>query len=543
MSSSINLSDRTVIIKPSELSKALLELKGKPLDLSEYKPFEMLYDVHMPIITAMAGRQIGKSVSLSAAVIANSILRSHFTTLFVSPLQQQTSRFSTQYLEPFLNSKIIRKHFIDSSSKRNVFQRTLNNGSNITLGYAETEQDADRIRGVAGDALYLDEFQDISLEAEPVLSETLSASEFGFKRFTGTAKGEGNSLTVMYKRSNMMEWVVKCPHCGRHTMPVDMETCLKILNMNPAGPACIHCGGLLDMKTGFWVAAKPAVINHAGFHLPQLIIPARTKPKKWAELVEKAKNYSSVKLANEVFGLPVGAGGRPLSLKEAMLCCNPDRTEFDKGFPSDSRNILVTVLGVDWSVTGSDKSYTVVSVLGYDYRGKGYLLYTQKLDGIDILEQVKRVEQLYEQYKCSMIGSDRGVGVLQGQLMKQDLGDDRVSMINYVAAKVTLRWDRDGNYYAGDRTSLMDTMFLKAKMGRDKIETPSWNLMSPYWQDALNIFEEETMAGRRVFRKDADQTDDWFHSMVFANTAYMVVRGEFVYVEKDAVQANDKFVF
>lgn len=536
------LPDNILKARPSVLSRAILTLKGKPLELDEYKPFEVIYDSSPSSMTVMAGRQIGKSVSLAAAITSNSIARPYFTTLFVSPLSQQTSRFSTQYLEPFLNSRIVRKHYIDNSSKKNVFQRTFTNGSAVTLSYAETEQDADRARGIAGDALYCDEIQDMSLEALPVLAETLSASDYGFKRYTGTAKGEANSLTIMFKRSNMMEWVVKCPGCGYYNIPNDIKNCMAILQNNPHGPGCIKCGHILNMKTGSWIAAKPHIKEHIGLHTPQLIIPARTAPKKWKEIVGKIGQYSSVKLANEVFGLPVGAGGRPLSMREAMDCCNPDKTEFDKGFPKDSRGILVTTLGVDWSVTGSDKSYTVVTVLGYDYTGKCYLLYTRKLDGIDILEQVKIVERIYAQFQCSAIGSDRGVGVLQGQLMQQDLGTDRVNMINYVAAKTQLRWDRQGAFYAADRTMNMDTMLLKSKMGRAKFETPCWTIMSEFWQDALNIFEEETQAGRRVFRKDPDQTDDWFHSIVFGNIAYMIVQGQFQYVEEDATD-NGVFTF
>lgn len=528
------LPDNIIRATPSKLAKVMLQLKGKPLSLDEYKPFEAVYDVSPVSLSLICGRQIGKSVSLAAAITANSIARPFFTTLFTSPLAQQTSRFSTQYLEPFLNSPLVKKYFTDSHSKRNVFQRTFSNGSNVTLSYCETESDSDRARGVAADCLYCDEIQDMSLEALPVLAETLSASDYGFRRYTGTAKGESNSLTIMFKRGNMMEWCVKCEGCGHWNIPIDLESCLAILTKNPSGPGCIKCGHLLDMKKGRWIAAKPHEVDHLSMHISQFSIPARCTPKKWKELVYKAKTYSSIKLSNEVFGIPVGSSGRPLSLREAMACCNEAKTEFDKGFPRDDRGILATVLGVDWSVTGSSKSYTVVSVLGYDYAGRCYLIYTQKLDGIDILEQVKRVEQLYHQFQCSAIGSDRGVGVLQGQLMKQDLGSDKVNMINYVAAKTQLRWDKDGQYFAADRTMNMDTMILKAKMGPSKFQTPSWNIMSEFWQDALNIFEEETMAGRRVFRKDEDATDDWLHSITFANIAYMIVRGEFAYVEADA---------
>lgn len=475
----------------------------------------------------------------------NSILRPHFTSLFISPLAQQTSRFSAAYLDAFFESPIIKKHYIDSSSKKNVFEKTLNTGSRIILGYAQTEQDADRIRGVASDMNLYDECQDISLEAIPILSETMGASDYAYTRHTGTAKTENNTLTRLFKAGNQLEWVVKCPHCGKHTIPIDYDSCMKILLANPNGPGCMYCGGLLDMKTGQWIAARPTEKDHYSFHLPQIIFPARNKPKKWKELVNKVTGiggaaYSAQKTANEVFGVPSGVGGRILSIREAMACCNPEKRQWDTKFPFDDRKIVMTTLGVDWSVSGSTKSYTIVSVLGYDSKGKCYLLYSQKLDGIDILEQVARVEQLYEQFECSMIGSDRGVGVLQGQMMKQHLGDDRVAMVNYVSAKAPLRWDKIGLFYAADRTMNIDTMIVKAKMGRTKFETPCWDLTGDFWNDALNVFEEESLAGKRLYRKDPDVTDDWLHSVVFGNIAAMVVRGEFVTVD-ETPSANNTF--
>lgn len=529
-------------LKPSEISKALLTLKGKPLNLDDYKPFEIIYDIAPNEMTLMAGRQIGKSVSLGAAIVSNSLVRPHFSTLFSSPLAQQTSRFSTAYLDPFLSSPLIRRHFIDASSRKNVFSKSFNNGSAVTLGYAETEQDADRIRGVFADALYLDEFQDTSLECAPILAETLGASDFAFRRYTGTAKTETNSLTQKFKQGNMMEWAVKCTHCGKYSLPLDFDVCHRMLTANKEGPGCVFCSGLLDMKTGKWVAARPLEKDHLSFHLPQLIFPARTKPKKWKELLHKAKTYSIPKLANEVFGCPSGLAGRPLSLKEVMACCNPNKTEWDREFPVDKRNILHTVLGVDWSVSGGSNSYTVITILGYDWNGKAYLLYAQRLNGIDILDQVKRVEQLYAQYKCTMLASDRGVGQLQVELLRKSIGHDKVNSVQYVAAKSTLRWDKDGQFFSADRTTNMDTMVLKAKLGRDRIETPSWNLMSDFWQDALNIFEEESVTGRRLYKKDEDLCDDWFHSAVFANIAYMVLKGEFTTVD-EVKSENDIFDF
>jgi hypothetical protein len=290
------------------------------------------------------------------------------------------------------------------------------------------------------------------------------------------------------------------------------------------------------MKKGEWLAAFPAITNNIGVHIPQFCIPARTKPSKWADLVSKANRYSTVKLSNEVFGLPVGAGGRPLSLRQVMAVCNPSRTSFDTGYPIDSRNILFTVLGVDWSVTGSSKSYTVLTVLGVDFVGKVYILYVQRLEGIDILAQVSRVIEVFRMFQCSHMASDRGVGVLQGQISKRSLGPDKVSMINYVAAKTNLRYDRQGDYFAADRTLAIDTSVIKIKMGMEKLESPAWSLMEGFWADALAVFEEETHSGRRVYRKDEDSPDDFLHSLTFAMVGIMIVKGEFVYQDEHAIE-------
>ena len=132
-------------LRKSHLARALLQLKGKPLDLEEYKPFEMIYDTSPQESLIKAGRQIGKSVSLGGMTIAESIIRSYFNTLYIAPLSSQTSRFSSAYLDPFLYSPIVKKHFVNASDKKNVFEKSLNNGSRIYLSYAETEQDADRL--------------------------------------------------------------------------------------------------------------------------------------------------------------------------------------------------------------------------------------------------------------------------------------------------------------------------------------------------------------------------------------------------------------
>jgi hypothetical protein len=527
---------------PSQAARALLTARGRPLDFEAYKPLTMIYDVDPDLLVILAGRQCGKTLGVGAIITIKSILRKHFISLYISPLSQQTSRFSSMYLDAFFQSPLVRKHFRGTDTKKNVGEKSLNNGSIVYLSYVETEADADRARGIASDSLYIDEAQDVSMEALPVLYETLSASYFGFKRITGTAKTLNNTLTNLFNQTNQLYWVVKCPGCGRHNIPNTFDSCMRMCSRDE-GPSCMFCGHLVDMRTGVWTAARPTILNKFGFSLPQFIVPFRTGPKKWAELREKISGpnaYTVAKMSNEVFGLPIGHGGRILSQDEAMACSDPNKREWDNCWAQDARGIISIVIGVDWSVTASEKSFTVISVLGYDYMGKCYLMYSQRVNGTDILEQVARVEQLYYQFNAQAIGSDRGVGVLQCQLLQKSLGPDKVFPVNYVNSKVHLRYDRQGGFFAADRTMIMDTLFLKMKVGRRYFETPAWSITAaPFWSDCLSIFEEETMAGKRVFRHDEDIPDDSFHSVVFGHVAHMVMAGEYTYVNDAIDKVNE----
>lgn len=517
------------LIKPSDFAKAVLILRGKPLSFSGYEPFISVYDNYPDILVLKSCRQVGKSVSLAGSMITNSILISNFNSLFVSPLAQQTSRFSTSYLDPYMRGALIQKHFVNKGDRKNVLLKQFNNGSNIFLGYASDEADADRIRGVNADSVLVDEVQDVSMDALPILFETLGASEYGYRRLTGTAKTENNTLERWWAKSNKLEWTWKCIHCGKHIVPYDLDTCLKILQ-GKEGPQCPHCAKESPNVTeGYWVSFNPGVTRIYGYHLPQVIFASRLK--KWQDLRYKLETYPLNKLANEVLGLASGMGGRPVSMRECMACCNSERTSFETTRPFDERGITTITIGVDWSVTGAQKSFTVATVMGYNHDGKCYILHSEKMSGIDILEQVERIKQLYRQFDAQAIGSDRGVGVLQGQLLQREFGADRVFMVNYVSAKRPLRWDGLGQYFAADRTQCIDTIVMKLKIGKDKIESPAWSIMAPFYEDVLVVFEEESLAGKRLYRHDEDQPDDFLHSLVFGNIAHMVLCGEYVYVD------------
>lgn len=469
-------------------------------------------------------------------MISKSIARPFFNSLYVAPLSIQSSRFSKLYLGPFSDSPLVDKYFKDSNSASNVFLKEYNNGSKIFLTYGQSDADLSRCRGLALDSTNFDECADIALEALPVAYEAMAASEYAFKRHYGTPKSELNTLEVLFKRGAGCEWVTKCTHCNRWAIPDNLDTCMAMCT-EAFGPCCPFCKKPLDVLSGKWVAARPSIRDHLSFHIPRQVLVARTAPKMWGDLRNSVdpnspSRYSATKIANEVFGLAAGVAGRLLTQREAQACCDPSRVVFDKTWPQDGRSIVSCVLGVDWSVTAGVASYTVITVLGYDYTGKAYNLYSERLNGIQILDQVRRVEQLALLFRVQMIATDRGVGQLQYELLKKTFGAHKVIAVQYCAAKLMLRYDQQGGFIAADRTQIMDMVFLKMKLGKAKFETPSWETMQKFWPDALSIFEEVSLSGRKLFRKDEGSTDDWFHSVVFAHVGWMCVTGQFDFLDQ-----------
>ena len=535
---------RKVKASGSQLAEALLSFKGNKVVFGKmYEPQRLLYDLYPQSLTIKAARQVGKSLGLAGRIVTGSVAQKYFTSLFIAPSQIQTKRWSSGYLDTFRESPYISKHFIKQSDPSNVFEKTFTNKSKVYLSYGQTSQDMDRVRGLTADLMCLDEVQDIALESIPVAKEILNTSDFGYTMYTGTSKSTAGTLETLWQDSNQMEFCQKCEHCGKWVIPDD-GTLMREMMTNPEHLVCPYCKKRFSFYGGQWVAKRNELSSGPGakfgLHMPQMCFGANNKTRQWADMYEKVQSsltgnlYTPALIDNEVFGLATDLGATSLSMAEAKRCCLPDYHEWAKADMSNVpasilpliNGIHTTVLGVDWSVSGSIGSHTVITVLGVDHSGRMILLYAKKLIASSILDQVEEVLACAREYSCKMIASDRGVGVLQGQLMAQKYGAQRVVMCNYVSSSARLRWDSAGGFLACDRTRAMDSMMHKMRLGPDRFVTPKWSFTEGYWGDVISIFEEETTVGKRVYRKQPSIPDDTFHSLTFANLGYQYLTGE-----------------
>lgn len=535
---------RKVRAKGSEFAEAILDFKGSKVEFEpSYEPQRLIYDMYAGFFVLKAGRQVGKSLGLGGRINIGSISQPWFTSLYISPSQIQTKRFSTGYLDIFRDSKYINGHFVNPKDPGNVFHKSYKNKSQVYLSYAQTGADADRVRGLTADLLCIDEVQDVSMDIIPVIAEILNTSDFGYQMFAGTSKSTANTLEQLWQQTNMMEFVKKCECCGKWVIPDNFDICMRMC-ADPKGLTCPYCQKPFSFLGGQWVATKPSEIRQ-GVHLPQMIFGANCTPKKWARMhqkIEASKKgilYTPNTIANEIFGLATDLGATSLSLGECKACSDNSWTEWPNTDGSNVpdhlkprlNSIQSVVLGVDWSVSGSESSMTVYTVIGIDGTGGMAVLETAKLQDAKITDQVDIVCEIARKWQVDIVASDRGVGVLQAELMAEKLGADKVIMCQYVSSNTRLTWNEQGGFLAADRTRAIDNVMMKIRRGPDRFLTPSWALTEGYWEDALSLYEEETRIGKRLYVKDPAIPDDWIHSVVFANLGYQYINGDYTFTE------------
>jgi len=132
-------------------------------------------------------RQVGKSTTVSSLAVTELTSHPYWRSLYVAPRQDQITAFATDKLGPMLlNSPLIKKYYIDSSCKQQVFLRELLNQSAIYL--RSCYLNADGIRGLTANSVYIDEVQDIHYDSLPVIEECTSRKNPKRMYYTGTPK-------------------------------------------------------------------------------------------------------------------------------------------------------------------------------------------------------------------------------------------------------------------------------------------------------------------------------------------------------------------
>ena len=534
---------KTVSATVSEVCEAWLNLNGKPFRLDMWPAHRTFYDGRWRRTLLKTSRQVAKSTTLANFGIAECSLIPHFSVMFVTPSKEQTMRFSNSRVTKVMRySPIIRKKFLSTELSDRVLHKQFTNGSEMVFAYAL--DDADRLRGPSTDRNVYDEVQDLLYN--PVITvgnETLSRSKYAYETYAGTPKTMENTIQYLWEMSTQTEWVMKCSGCGKYQYAAS-EKCIGLKGM-----ICLKCGTYLNPFEGQWVdMAEPLPADSRvededrikGFHICQPSMPdcnpiaaekmgynqdlVRFATKQWKDILYKLENLPPTTFRNEVLGISDALGARMISKDELeALCTGPALSACPS--PTGMDGITMTVAGLDWSGGGaSGVSRTVLWIWGMNTQtGLLRCLYYRIYPGVNPVNSVEEIVQICNLYRVAYAVGDAGEGSLPNDVLRNALGPNRMTQVQYGAYAQALHWNGQDRYLL-DRTTMIDNyvMLLKKKM----VQFGPLDEMNIAIADILNEYEEVTMLGRKVWRHSPLKPDDCLHASLFGWLASKIIMND-----------------
>lgn len=415
----------------------LLNLKSKPYTLDDHFPFEELFRFRMPAsIVYKTGRQVSKSTSLAAHGVVLSASRPNFTTLYVTPLFEQIRRFSTMFVQPFIDESPIKQLWVGTETVNSVLHRSFKSRSKMIFSFALLN--ADRVRGISADKVAIDEVQDMNREHLPIIRETMSASKMSLKQYTGTPKTLDNTLEGLWQESSQAEWFIPCLHCTTNGYPTwnipSMEFHLEKMigpyrtDISEKAPAtiCHKCGKVISPRMGRWIHRYPEIAwEQAGYHVPQIIMPLHyAAPAKWSELLAKQAGRGNTPqnvFFNEILGESYDTAAKLVTLTE-LDAVSDLGVNTDTAAMARMANYRMRVMGVDWGGGGEKQiSFTTIALLGVRFDGGIDVIWGKRLlTPHDHIREAKDVLHYWQLFKPEILAHDyTGAGSLRETFLVQ----------------------------------------------------------------------------------------------------------------------------
>jgi hypothetical protein len=518
-------------------------LKGKPLTFDLHFPLLPFFKMRRPRQTVfVAGRQVGKSASLSASCILRGRMIPDYDMLCVQPRFEQIKRFSGNYVEKMIKTSPFQDFLTSGNRKSSLMERPVGESSNIFFAHAFLSPDSSRGHSVA--ELNIDEVQDINVDFIPILGETLSAQvEHGYEVYSGTPKALDNTLNLLFEQSSMAFAHIRCDACNFENIASEDYHLMQMIGKRTC--ICAKCGRKLNLRNMEYVHHRPEMRSKCeGYHISQVTHPLHADyEEKWAILVNKMEspNYSEITFKNEVLGIAASNNDKPLTeaqLKEASL------PEIDNTIATAKKwrkGATMAVLGVDWSGFGKDQTSTTVASLVLALPGTSELkcVFAVRLPtGLDPTKEAKELLKLFEEFKCDYFAHDySGAGTIRETVMVHS-GLPAAKIIPFDIVSAPVRPNIIQYYkpptggrscYSIDKTRALMVLYQAIKAGQLKL--PNYNNCKEITSDFLNVNIEtkENPRGRDFvfFERILGRTDDCIHSVNFACSTIWHAQGAY----------------
>lgn len=391
-----------------------------------------------------------------------------------------------------------------------------------------------------------DEVQDILFEPViPVIEECMSNSPHAYSMYCGTPKTMENTIEFLWALSSQTEWCIKCDGCGKSTF-ID-----SIRAIGKTGPICLNpsCGRPLNPRNGRWFDMKPygkedGQARVKGFHISQVMMPENVPAawktsdpeyakaaERWDRILFKMENWGDTKFLNECLGVSTSTGARLLTKDILESLCDPDysMTRLPSKDRSSLRGITRVVAGVDWSGGGAEvkgtegllKSRTVMHIWGDMGDGRLKTLFYKIFPNGHPIGWIDEIVELANAWNVQMLVGDAGEGAMANSMLKDRMGAHRVTQVRYMALSKPVEWNPNSMTYHADRTTLIDNFAMYLTHGLAVY--PNIPQSQPAITDILNVYEEVTTQGRKVWRHSPTAPDDCLHAALFGWFAWKLL--------------------
>ncbi len=541
-------------------------LKDKPFSLEwSHFMFEPMYKLqNMPRrMLWRTGRQVSKSSNLAASQVLTGTLIKNFNILTVMPLYEQVRKFSANYVRPFIMGSPIKSVILRDDLKGSdaVLQRQI--GSNSNLFYSYSSGDPSRIRGIAADAIMVDEVQDADLADLPIIEANMSASPWKIIRLTGTPKTFDNTIQHCWESSSQAHWHIQCrncPHLNRAAADGDL-----IKMIGEATLTCAKCMAPLNSRAGFWLHDMPDLrMDYPGYHVPQIILPMHYESEAaWKVILDYQREKPTYAFFNEILGEPYDTGSKMITWQEIQDACTA------KAVPPEESPVgayVMSALGIDWGGRGKEKtsdsedfiSNTTMALAGMNVDGRIDITWLHKVPyEVDMSDEAKMAVNVANMADCDYIGLDYGG---QGNVQEQQIRAAGWPIPNIMPfTYAVMAPNRPIVFYqaskkAGVRVSYTldkprSLLLLCELIKRGWVRLPNLDkYKADHLRDFLNIYEESmdnpSGSARRLVKRMSRRTDDIVHAINFAVMTIFHLSGNWpqvtgAFIEKDWSGAKD----
>lgn len=472
------------------------------------------------------------STTVSNMKIIENMTNDHYSSLFVSPTMQQTQRFSNDRLERRIKeSEYINRFFYEPAERKNVYEKHFANGSVMWLSYARN--DADRIRGISADRVFLDEIQDIQKDVIPVIEECMSHAPNPRSMYTGTPKTKQNTIEKYWDMSTQCEWVVYCEGCGKYNV-------LGLRNVGIDGPVCANCDKRIHpAEQGQWQYMKdPENASMWGFRVTQLMVPWIVESKnKWQNLVDKIENqYTNKEIYNEVLGLPYSTAAHPIKKEDLKKASgNYDVYENQNGHPKREYFTGIDIGSGDSGELGDDAtSYTAIAILRREQADNFKIVYLKKYTGVEADPEfaLKDMKKHISRFNCEKIGIDWGLSQHERNDLRKTFGYNKVVPVWYSNISGIWKWDENNLKFNVNRTETLTELFQGIKEG--SVTLPKYEKNKDTLDDFLSVFNETGRRGQLIYDHEDEDPDDIVHAINYARIVAKTYYGLTRYEVKEA---------